>query len=104
MLTSVEIFYHSNPYGNTVPPATYEDELGFKHSDTKIIYCKDGTIWMAFWDDDEHVWKNANSPDKFYLNEDYVVGYLDIPKRKNINYYKPEQDDAFYKDAYKPKE
>jgi hypothetical protein len=88
MISILEIQYHTDLDNWAFMPRTYENDCGINISEPKIIYCKDGTRWFAFWNADEHIWQNANSNDKIYFNADSVIAYLDVPNRKDIKYLK----------------
>ena len=88
MITIIENMFHSNPDDKGFLPRTYENDCGIKLSSAKIIYCKDNTKWLAFWNEEEQLWQNANSSDKVYVNKESVIAYLDIPTLNDIKYLK----------------
>ena len=80
----MKVLFHYTANKEIPMQEIYKQDLGGHHSNPKIIYCIGGTTWFVYWDYNDKVWRNINSSDKVYVNQDYVLGYLDIPSKKDI--------------------
>lgn len=59
-------------------PVVFENEAGFETSERVLIIGYDACIWLAFWNGE--VWINANSPDIMWMDKNYVMAWMSVPK------------------------
>ncbi len=66
-------------YPDEEMPKVYTDKDSMMPtSDAVVIKGKDKCMWLACWDGE--VWHNVNTPDKIWMNKEYVVKWMKIPR------------------------
>jgi len=61
-------------------PVVFENEAGIETSNPVLIVDKNNCLWLAFWNGE--VWSNANSPHIIWMEKDYVVAWMRIPRHR----------------------